>query len=1132
MTVSTTENTKYSIGNGVTTNIPFSFQILDAAHLEVYLDNVEQTSGFTVNINTDQATSPGGSVDFIVAPVDQVQIALIRNVPLSQLIDYSLYDSFPSETHERGLDKLTQIVQQLNTDTSRLFGFSQSVSDAGSTKVQASAADRAFKLLSFNSNGDLIDTQEIGVYTGAHQVNYPYSERDLWQAANDNVYIVITAHVSVDEADSISNSSLIVDATAAAESADEAAASVKSVSNKPSYTRNTVTNQVAVTQGQSTRSGMSSTIYVGNDTNQSIVTNVDMATGDFGGLVWVKNRDTTNNNVLTDSVRGLFTLTSNNTAIDVAGTTRITALNSDGFDVGNSNTVNELNENYASWSWQTTERISGLTNRNKPYTCHYNAQLGFSIVGYEGDKTLGYEIPHYLTKAPELSIYKNRDSASKNWLVKSSLFNEDDTLYLNDTTALTTASATKAIPTEDVITIGSSDNFNADGANIISYHFHSVEGVCKIGNYIGTGADGNYVECGFKAGWVMIKNLTTDNTDWRIFDISRDGASLFPSSSDAEGSNTQIEFVDDGFVMTATTLEANNLNDLYVFMAYAISQDDGASYRADYEYPTDPDTVTIEEGTQISSANGFDLNGPIDLLEVVPAGVTHTLGAGFEEQTLWLYKDFNDVYGTTPYRPLEGLSRNTADEWGEQSPLDPSLRTTAAHFSYESSTGVVIDSGNLGSGYEGFQAFDKDANNIFGLAGDRGQWLIETTTTSWVQWKGTEKRVLKSWRMRSNEASRDPRRFTIEGSNDGLNWTVVDGSYATTDYVGNGTLLWGDLQDTSGNTTPYLYHRINITANNGDALYTAIAELEFNTVLPSDYYNVTDGVMYEYRGENLVTNGTDPINFAGWSLSDDAPVITGSDFDITKLGAGNVYISQGIPTVIGETYEVRFNKKSAPAPATNMRYKVGDTENSSTVLFTTNVGEKETGYIAFRFVAEDAVSWITFLCNSSAGDPSLLNNITTKRVDVPIQRVYLAKIITDTNGGIASIENLPISKAKLQDTEVFGDLKVRGRIESQQTATLWASFDGTQSPPLLLTSEGGVSDVIKVDTGNYRLVIDEDLTEPYVGFVTTTGEVISQLNIQGDDKFPKNIIPIRIDDDAGASTDRILINIVIFGGKS
>ena len=77
-----------------------------------------------------------------------------------------------------------------------------------------------------------------------------------------------------------------------------------------------------------------------------------------------------------------------------------------------------------------------------------------------------------------------------------------------------------------------------------------------------------------------------------------------------------------------------------------------------------------------------------------------------------------------------------------------------------------------------------------------------------------------------------------------MNWTAIDSSYTSADYTGNGVYLWGALQDTTANTTAYLYHRIDITANNGDATYTGFAEIELNTVSAADYFLVGEGVMY------------------------------------------------------------------------------------------------------------------------------------------------------------------------------------------------------------------------------------------------------------------------------------------------
>jgi len=308
---------------------------------------------------------------------------------------------------------------------------------------------------------------------------------------------------------------------------------------------------------------------------------------------------------------------------------------------------------------------------------------------------------------------------------------------------------------------------------------------------------------------------------------------------------TRTRLDDNGFYIGDDNGNGNDLNDEYLFMAYAESSTGGASTNtytnSDYTYPTTADTLSIAQNTLISFAQGFDANGQVDSKENVGSGITYALGSGHESKHYYIYKDLGGSYGVTEHRPLEGITRNDADKWGEASPLDASLRTTAKHFDYESSTGVASAS-NETSTYEAYQAFN-------GLGApyinDLQSWRADTTTNSSLQYKQTEKRVLKSWRMRETlTTTLIPKRFTIEGSNDGFTWVAIDSTYTSSDYTGNGGSLWGDLQSTSSNTTSYLYYQINITANNGHGSNTSIAELEFNTVLASDYYLVDEGVMY------------------------------------------------------------------------------------------------------------------------------------------------------------------------------------------------------------------------------------------------------------------------------------------------
>ena len=885
MTLATTITKVNYTANGVLTNFSFAFKTLDDFHLIPYLDDVAQGAGFTVNLNADQDVSPGGSVDFDTAPDDQVIVTLSREVPLTQETDYTPYDSFPSETHENALDLLTMQTQQNDEAIARAI--KAPASDDGTTDytMPQYEADKAVKW-------DSVDKKLINS-------NYNPDEAQTDSAASAAAALASENNAATSETNAATSE------TNAAASATEAEATLANSINKPS--RNCALNQEPVTQGESTATGFSAVLGTNDD---------GLPSADF--IRFSKDRNNIASWVVSDSLRGDNYLQCDTTAAEIA-------------------TIPALNSDDVSFGWDMTHSASGVTNRNKAWSAVYNANLGVSAVIYEGDGIDGHEIPHNLGVVPELSIFKDRDGAY-NWYVGSSLFATDERLSLNSTAALTSATSMyQAPPSADVVTLATGNTVhNTAGNNIISYHFASVEGVSKVDTYRGTGATGNYVPCGFKPAFVKVKNLTTGATEWELVDSIRGlDKILRPSSSAAEITSASIEFVDDGFVVTGTGTSLNALNDEFVFLAFAETNIDATKAWTDYSYPTTADTLSIENNTVVSVANGFNASGQVDTQYEFTGGVTHALGAGYENLNLFVYTSKAGVIGTTEHRPLIGWnSRNDADKWGEESPLDASLRTTAKHFDYESETGVALASLE-DAGYEAWHAFNKDSNDIVNIAD--AVWRATVITNSQLQLKQDEARILKSWRMRETGA-RTPKRFTIEGSNDGYTWTAIDSTYTSADYVGNGDGLWSDLQLTSANTTAYLYHRINITANNGDATFTSIGELEFNTILPADYYLVEDGKMYDSS-------------------------------------------------------------------------------------------------------------------------------------DVAIERTYLAKVITNSDGEVISIDNFPVAKQNFGDVEIQNDLVVHGDIENRGIATAWVNFDGTQNPPLILASKN-VKAVVDLGVGLFKVIFD------------------------------------------------------------
>ncbi len=114
MTLSTTDTNQQFEGNGVITVFTWTYKTLAITDMEVYLDGVIQLTGFTLQLNGDQDTSPGGTCTFSVAPGNLVNVNFVRSVEQTQLIDYQPFDAFPSETHETALDRLTMQTQELD----------------------------------------------------------------------------------------------------------------------------------------------------------------------------------------------------------------------------------------------------------------------------------------------------------------------------------------------------------------------------------------------------------------------------------------------------------------------------------------------------------------------------------------------------------------------------------------------------------------------------------------------------------------------------------------------------------------------------------------------------------------------------------------------------------------------------------------------------------------------------------------------------------------------------------------------------------------------------------------------------------------------------------------------------------
>lgn len=108
MTVSAVARRVAYTGNGATLTFAAPFQFFE---IEVYLDGVLKT--FATHYTITQ-TTPGttGSVNFLVAPAMGLPVVLVAATAQVQDVDFTDNDSFPAETAERALDRLTMAVQE------------------------------------------------------------------------------------------------------------------------------------------------------------------------------------------------------------------------------------------------------------------------------------------------------------------------------------------------------------------------------------------------------------------------------------------------------------------------------------------------------------------------------------------------------------------------------------------------------------------------------------------------------------------------------------------------------------------------------------------------------------------------------------------------------------------------------------------------------------------------------------------------------------------------------------------------------------------------------------------------------------------------------------------------------------
>ena len=138
---------------------------------------------------------------------------------------------------------------------------------------------------------------------------------------------------------------------------------------------------------------------------------------------------------------------------------------------------------------------------------------------------------------------------------------------------------------------------------------------------------------------------------------------------------------------------------------------------------------------------------------------------------------------------------------------------------------TVTDNGNLGSGYEGWRAFDNNSDTRWGVGATSGILSITLATA----------KIVAGYSIRARNDSYlidSPKAWTFEGSNNGTDWTVLDTQSGITSWSMNER-----KEFTVASPASYLCYRVNISSNQSGT-DTSVSEVELLEGIPYgfDFY--------------------------------------------------------------------------------------------------------------------------------------------------------------------------------------------------------------------------------------------------------------------------------------------------------
>jgi hypothetical protein len=163
-------------GNGATTAFPFTFKVFAASDIAVTLmasDGTETElvldSDYSVTLNADQETSPGGTINYPLAgdelAADELLTA-VGDLDYEQPTDLPSGGNFRAGTVEDALDRQVMLIQQVRESDERSLKFPVSDGSPNAGDLPSAIA-RASKFLAFDAAGSPMASEGSGTPASA-----------------------------------------------------------------------------------------------------------------------------------------------------------------------------------------------------------------------------------------------------------------------------------------------------------------------------------------------------------------------------------------------------------------------------------------------------------------------------------------------------------------------------------------------------------------------------------------------------------------------------------------------------------------------------------------------------------------------------------------------------------------------------------------------------------------------------------------------------------------------------------------------------------------------------------------------------------------------------------------------------